>query len=69
MSYPDIYKEYFGGMDFSKKVIKRRVVGIKGKAAPKRSSSLTREKIASMSPKEYDKYRPQILKALAKGEI
>lgn len=67
LSYEQIYRAYFLEGNASKKVVKRKVVGVKAKGSgvrEARSAELTPEKIGQMSPEEYEKHRTQALKML-----
>jgi hypothetical protein len=70
MSYPEIEKKFFGD-SVTRKVVKRKVVGMKGKGSGKKAASggFTREQIAKMSPEVYAKNSAAIKEALRKGEI
>jgi len=71
MSYSDIDKKYFGTATTQKKVVKRKVVGMKGKGSGNKvaGDGFTREQIARMSIDDYKKNEVAIKDALAKGEI
>lgn len=71
LSYAEIHKTYFGDISRPKKVVKRRVVGVKGKGTGvKTGGAYTREKIAEIVKSgEYEKHRDKIMAAMSKGEI
>jgi len=68
--YAEIYSEYFTGAK-PKKVVSRKVVGVKGKGTTTKSQSgYTRERIAELAKSgEYAKHRDRIMAAMKRGEI
>lgn len=65
-SMKEIHEDVFSS---ETRVVKKKVVGVKPRAGVKISNKLTREAIANMSKEEYAKRRPEILKAMAEGNL
>lgn len=70
LSYAEIDKKFFGATA-TKKVVKRKVVGMKGKSSGNKTASrgFTREQIATMPLDVYKKNEAAIKEAMRKGEI
>lgn len=71
ITYPEIYRKYFGGNSV-KKVVARKVVGMRGRGSDKKAlgGGYSRARIAELTKKgEYDKHRDKIFEAMKKGEI
>jgi len=64
----EIYEDVYGQQD-KPKVVSKKVVGVKPKSGERSSGKLTREAIANMSQEEYEKRQPEIMKALATGNL
>ena len=67
-SMTEIYEDIFSQSE-KPKVVSKKVVGVSPKSGVKTSNKLTRESIAKMDTAEYEKRKPEILEAMAKGTL